>query len=1152
MLLISNGRRPTVSGRLPKQTVLSMKLTAILLFIGCLQLSAKSFSQNINLSAKNMSLEKALSIIGNQSGHFFFYRYNDLRKAKSVTLDLKNTPLKQALEEAFRNQPFTYTIDNKTIVVNKKTETPVAPKPELAPLADVKGKVLNEKNEPLPGATIRVKGANKMTVSDADGVFSLTGVPDDAVIVVSYTGYIQKEFTAASAADIVVVLKEEDSNLKAVVVVGYGTQQRKDVTGSIATISSQKLKDQVVTTIDAAMAGLAAGVQVSQASGSPGGGVSVRVRGAGSVTAGNEPLYVIDGFPVTNDYNQLNNPLNTISPNDIESIQILKDASATAIYGSRGSNGVVIITTKSGKSGVSRINFDAYTGIQEVAKKIELLDAEGFGKYINETRNNGWIDRGGSASDPNSVRNNALYNIPAFTADPSTMGKGTDWQDEIFRSAPMRNYQLSFSGGNEKTKYYISGGYLGQDGVVIGSDFKRYSFKLNIESELSKRIKVGANITPSYTTSNVSDAEGHWTTGAVILSALLIPPHLPVYNPDGTYTTARALGNGFSSVENPVKVALEKVNKFNRFRLLGTSFAEIELYRDLKFKTMVGVDLASSRNRTFIPSVIGRDGAAPPQIPSGSATSTENVNWLTELTLNYNKRFGAHAVNAVVGYTAQQEEFQSNMVSATNFPNDLVQTINAGVVNGGSSDIQQWTLLSYLARANYSYDNKYLLTATIRRDGSSRFGADNKWGVFPSVSLGWRISQEDFMQNIAWLSELKLRTSYGVTGNNFIGNYEHIGLMTGQNYIFGSGSGAIVNGVRPSTFANANLGWERNNQFDAGVEIGVFDNRIALAVDYYDKRTSDLLLDVQTPLVTGFPNATQNIGKVKNHGFEFTLNTKNLVNAFKWSTDFNISFNKNEVLELGPGGAPVYASYQINNSHITQIGGELGAFFGYDVIGVFQNQKEIDENPSFADSKPGHLRFRDVDGDGKLSTADRTVLGSSLPDFTWGLTNSFSYNNFDLSVMVQGVQGFEIMNLGRRFYSNYAGTGNSLAASYENAWRSEADPGDGKTPRLNRDLARYTSSNASANISSVFIEDGSFWRIRNIALGYTFSEKLVSKIGAKSIRFYGSVQNAFTKTDYIGYNPEISNVGSSATAPGVDYGGYPVARTFTFGFNLGF
>lgn len=485
---------------------------------------------------------------------------------------------------------------------------------------------------------------------------------------------------------------------------------------------------------------------------------------------------------------------------------------------------------------------------------------------------------------------------------------------------------------------------------------------------------------------------------------------------------------------------------------------------------------------------------------------------------------------------------------STNFPNDLVETLNAGIPTSATTTAYEWSLISHLARLNYSYEGKYLLTATLRRDGSSRFGDNNKWGTFPSVSAGWRISEENFLKNIKQLSELKLRASFGLTGNNFIGNYDHVGLIAKQNYVFG---GAIVNGLGPNSISNPDLSWEKNQQFDLGLEVGLFQNRIFVVADYYEKITSDLLLNVPTPSLTGYTSARQNIGKVKNSGWELALTTRNMTRDLKWTTDFNISFNRNVVMALGPSGEPIFGNYQLTGTHITQVGNAMGNFYGYQVEGIFQNQQEIADNPSFSDSKPGHFRFKDVNGDGKLSIDDRTILGNPMPDFIYGLTNTLSYKGFDLSILLQGVQGNEIMHLGRRYYANYAGTANGMREMM-NSWKSEQDPGDGKTPRVNRDLSRYASSNASANVSSVMIEDGSFLRVRNVSLGYTIPSNYLAKLLVRSARIYANLQNPITWTKYTGYNPEVSVQGGSPLEPGVDHGGYPIAKVFTIGLNVGF
>ncbi|WP_353134038.1 TonB-dependent receptor [Pseudopedobacter sp.] len=1137
------------------QLFLRMKLTIILLIIGCLQINAKSFSQNISLKGKDLSLEKVLTEIGKQSGYYFFYKSNEILLAKPVTIDFKDVSIQKALSESFKDQPFEYSIDNKTIVVNKvviKSEKPSLQQKE------VKGRVVDEDNMALPGASIKVKGSTKGTMTDVNGNFTLTGLTGNETIQISFTGFATQEINIAGQTNIPIKLKVDSQGLNTVVVVGYGTQQRKDITGSISSLSAQKIKNQAVVSLDNAMAAQMAGVQVTQATGAPGGGSTVRIRGAGSLSAGNEPLYVVDGFPITNDFNQRNNPLNTINPSDIDNIQVLKDASATAIYGSRGSNGVVIITTKSGKSGVSKIDVSLNTGVQQVERTLDVLNAREFANYINESRNNAWVNLapGNSASDPNSARtNNVMYRLPAIFADPDALGEGTNWQNEIFRTAPMSNYQLNFSGGNEKTKYFVSGGYLTQEGIILNSDMKRYSFRVNVESQVNKRVRVGANITPSYTFSNQSLAEGNWQGGGIIQSALTAGPHMSPYDADGNYTKITGQGIGTSEVDNPVKIAKEYFHQQGTMRLLGTAFTEINIIKDLKFKALVGADIRNFREQIFNPSIINPNSVNPTKIPTANNNTLESRNWLSEFTLSYNKKINKHSFDGLLGYTIQKENIEFNSISATNFPNDQIKTISAaGLISNATATREEWALLSYLARINYSYDNKYLLTATFRTDGSSRFGFDNRFGAFPSISLGWRVSEENFMKDISWLSELRLRTSYGLTGNNFISNYGAIALTVADNYPLGGSGGTVNNGIRLNGIGNSLLGWEKNKQLDLGLELGFLKHRIAVSLDYYNKRTSDLLLNVPVPTLTGYTNALQNIGEIENKGFEFTLTSRNLVKDFKWTTDFNFSTNNVKVLALGPDGSRILArqtTFAAGNTHITEIGSAPGSFFGYKVIGVYQNADDVANSPSLPTSKPGQLKFADINGDGEITADDRTNIGNPFPDFTYGMTNTFAYKGFDFSFTLQGVQGFEVLNAARRFYGNYAGSYNVLRSTV-NAWKSEAQPGDGKTPQLDRNFNALGIASVVNNATSAFIEDGSFLRVRNITLGYNLPASVLRTLKVSNARLSFTVQNAFTFTNYEGYNPEVSVEGANPLMPGVDSGGYPLARTFMFGLNFGF
>ncbi len=1108
----------------------------------------------VSIKSNNAELRKVLSKIESEVDVKFVYSSTVIQPNRRVSVKADQRKLSEVLAMVLEPLDISYRVIGGQITLTRYETgaSSVLSELEVEVVTEqaVTGIVTDEGGGALPGVSILVKGTVRGTTTNVEGSYSVVVPDNNAVLVFSYVGYQSQEVAIENRTRLDVSLKIDNKSLDEVVVVGYGTQRRADITGSLASVNAQDIKDIPSPSLDATMTGRMPGVYVAQTTGTPGGGLTVRVRGSGSIGAGNEPLYVIDGFPVTANYNQTSNPLNSINPNDIESIEVLKDASATAIYGSRGSNGVVIVTTKAGKSGKMTVDIDSYVGVQNVVKTIDLMNASEFAQYIKDSRNNAYADTGGDINAPNDKRG-TIYKILPELQNPESLGEGTDWQKEIYRPAAMRNLQLRVAGGNDRVRFMVSGGYLKQEGVIINSDFERYSFRVNLDAQASKRLKIGVNLTPAYTVANPTEAEGHWASGGIVLSALSIAPHVPVYDADGNYTTALGLGNGFSSIENPVKLAKERTYTNNEIRLLATSFADYQIINGLNYKLLLGTDLQSSNLRTFNPSIVGIDGVPPPVIPRGTNNTQQSYNWLVEHTLTYGKTFNKHHINALAGFTSQKVRSDNSGISSTNFPNDLVQTLNAGIVIGASTSATEWSLLSYLSRINYSYNDRYLLTATIRRDGSSRFGNNKKWGVFPSISAGWRISEEDFMKNIKIVSDLKVRASYGVTGNNFIGNYDHVGLLTKQNYVFGQGGGTVVNGLGPDRISNANLSWERNQQLDVGLELGLLKNRIYLIADYYRKITSDLLLNVPTPSLTGYTSARQNIGKVENKGFELGLNTRNLVNEFKWNSDFNISFNRNKVLLLGPSGEPIFGSYQLSNSHVTQIGKPLGSFYGYQVIGIFQTPEEVNDNASFADSKPGHYRFADIDGDGKLSVDDRTILGNAQPDFIFGFTNSISYKGFDMSVLIQGVQGNEILNLGRRFYANYAGTANSLREVL-NSWKSPQEPGDGKTPRVNRDLSRYSSSNTSANITSGQVEEASFVRIRNISVGYSAPKAWASKLRLQTLRLYVNVQNPVTWTKYTGYNPEVSVAGANPLAPGVDYGGYPIARVLTGGLNLSF
>ncbi|HWB28379.1 MAG TPA: TonB-dependent receptor [Chitinophagaceae bacterium] len=1132
-----------------------MKLTSFLLLVFVLQANAKTYSQKVTFSGKQVKLEKVFASIRRQTGYVFFYNTQLLDEAKPVSLDVKDASLLDVLQMCFKGQPLDFNIENRTIVISKKQPLQPAPPPPVVPSApppvEIHGKVTDVTGKALAGVSVVVKGTSHGVATDENGYFSITAMAD-AYLTFSYVGYSTQEVPVGNKTQVDVRLVQSLSSLNDVVVVGYGSQQRSSITSAISTVSSKSVENQQLASFDQAIAGQAAGVQVSQVTGTPGGGVSIRVRGTGSISAGNEPLYVVDGFPIEGSYARDLNPLATLNPNDIESIQILKDASSAAIYGSRGSNGVVIITTKRGKAGKPAIEFDTYYGLQQVAHKVDMLDAHDYAVYNTEARNNAWVDHGGNASDPNSARP-TIYQIPPMFQNPDTIGKGTDWQDAIFQTAPMQSYQLKFSGGNDNSQYLVSGNYFNQEGIVIHSGFERYSFRLNLDSKISNRFRIGANIAPSYSKSDILPVADQVFTGGIIGSALAMPPTIPVYNPDGTFTTQLG-GSPYNTgvIDNPVAIASKIKSSLSTFRTLGMFFADYDILDNLKFKTSFGIDYQEGRSSYFSPSDLGRNGVLPPVIPIGNAASSRGYNLLNENTLTYNNSFkGGHSLTVLAGFTSQKSRSDNMTLSAINFPNNLVTTLNAGQISTGGTTASEWALLSYIGRVNYSYRSKYLVTASVRRDGSSRFGLNNRWGVFPSASAGWYISKEKFMANVKAVSDLKLRGSYGIAGNNTIGDYSSIGLLAANRYVLGTGTGTVVNGLQPVTLSNTDLGWEKMRQLDIGLDLGLINNRVYLVVDYYNKITSNLLLNVPVPGSTGYTNALENIGKVGNKGWEFALSTKNITGAFTWNTDFNIAFDRNRVLALGPKGDPIISTSPSFSpqTHITQIGGELGDFYGYKVIGIYQNADDVAKSPVVAGatgSHPGDLKFQDTNGDGVITSADETVIGSNHPKYTFGMTNTFSYKSFSLSVLVDGVQGVDVLNGARR---NIGLVSESYSRSdVLGRWQSPDNPGDGHTPRAN---TSPTGGNVSF-VSSLLIEDASFVRIRNINLRYTLPAGLLKKASIQNASVYFSVQNAFTFTGYKGYNPEQSLNGVSPLTPGVDFNGYPVARVYTLGLHCTF
>ena len=1024
-------------------------------------------------------------------------------------------------------------------------------------------------DETLPGVNVVVKGTTVGTVTDIDGKYRLTAPDDAQTLVFSSVGYTRKEVAIGNQTVINLEMAPDIQSLSEVVVVGYGTQQKGDVIGSITSIDAEKLADLPVAGFEQALSGQAPGVQVSQVTGTPGGAVRIQIRGNVSVSSNSEPLYVIDGFPISVDGQQNSNPLTTINPNDIASIEVLKDASATAIYGSRASNGVVIITTKGGKSGKTRINLDAYTGFQQVEKTIDVLQGQQSAQAQIEARNNQYLleygDAGADINDDNDTRrvisggDGAVLLNPRLLAianDPSAQEFATDWQDEIFQTAPMSSMQLSASGGSDQSQFFISGNYFNQQGIVINSGFDRYTLRANLNNNLTDKVQLGLNLTTSYTNRDLVNAEGSWHVGGVVSSALMFDPTLPVLDEEGNYSSIERFAN--PPIVNPVQIANESTNKQRQTRLLGNIYLQYKPIEDLTLKVSFGSDIFNTRRERFALSSLPQRAWGPSQ---ADEELSDLRNFLGEFTINYDKTFDeAHTINALVGYTAQQETFNATYIGATNFPNDYVQDLNNGVISNYQKSVQEWTLTSLLARLNYAYNSRYLLTLTARADGSSRFGRENRWGTFPSAAIGWRISEEAFLSGSDFIEDLKLRASYGLTGNNAIGNYSAIGLLSTANYSFG---GTLAQGLLQQTLENEQLSWEATAQFNVGANLSILRGRLSLTADYYHKRTEDLLLQVPVPAISGFTNYQTNIGELTNKGWEIGLETYNIDNgSLRWTTNLNIYANKNSVVALGPSDDPIVASAGVGlPTHITQIGSPISSYYGYVWESIYQSQEEIDNGPAIElggrAPVPGDVRLKDVNKDNVIDDGDQTIIGDWQPDFSFGVTNNITYKGFDLSVLIQGSIGNEIYSISKRNFGNpEVFSPNILQETFDDAWRSVENPGNG-VPRL----VRNQGQNAGAISSSYFVEDGSFVRIRNITLGYNFQSSFLERTRFSKLRLYASVQNAFLFTNYYGYNPEIETTTGTGSpfdqslnplVRGVDFGGYPLARTFTFGINASF
>ncbi|UTA68631.1 TonB-dependent receptor [Emticicia sp. 21SJ11W-3] len=1007
-------------------------------------------------------------------------------------------------------------------------------------MAQVRGVVKNENGEAFQGVNVVIKGETKGTVTDAAGRYEIKA-SSESVLIFSFLGYKPAEIRVGNQREINVTLDVDAGLMEEIVVVGYGTQKKSSLTGAVSSITNKELATQPVISATQAMQGRVAGVSIVNNS-SPGAEPTVRIRGVGSISLNPNPLYVIDGVPAGG--------LNTIAPNDIESIEVLKDASASAIYGSRAANGVVLITTKKGKAGKLTISLDSYVGTQSAWKTLDLLNSEQYIKYGTALLS--------ASGQPIPGRFSAM-NTPIYEGATTTFAQTqTNWQDVMFKNGPIHNNQLSLAGGTEKSKFYLSLGNFKQEGILPFTEYGRQSIRLNSDHSISKYISIGQTM---MVTQDKRIAERDAGGRSMVMNIMRMVPYWPVSDPTklGGYSTT-AQGLDATDPENPMRIAVqEQKDQIDRsFKMLGTVYAEVKFTNWLRYKFTMGGDYSSSIFNGFVP--IYNDGNRSRQ--TAELTQNRGQYFSTILTnqLTFDKTFGKHYVNATAVLERQDATFKSINLTGQRPDNNIKEIQGAANINGNTSSSEN-TLLSYVGRLNYEYNSKYLLSATVRRDGSSKFAPGNKWGTFPSVSLGWRISEEAFMKDIVAINELKLRGSVGVTGYNSIGDYDWQPLISANNtnYSFGNASqlGSYFNSL-----GNTGLSWEETTMKNLGLDLSLFSNKVSISTEIYSRKTDGLLLRVPLPDSEGYSNSPlANVGSMENRGFELSLGYHIDKKDFKSTITGTFDLVRNKVLSLDTPNATINAG---NNADFggfditrTEAGSSLQSFYGWQVEKIFQNEGEIaaangaDGNSGTPyqneATKPGDIKFRDLNNDGKIDANDRTYLGSYLPKFSYGLNYSGTYKNFDFSLFFQGVQGNKIYNgtkvIGQGMLRLFNATTDVL-----NAW----------TPsNTNTDVPRAVSGdpNQNARTSDRFIEDGSYLRLKNLTVGYTIPSDKISKLTNNVLtraRIYFTSQNLLTFTKYSGYDPEIASRNGNLLTNGVDYGMYPQARTLTIGLNLGF
>lgn len=974
---------------------------------------------------------------------------------------------------------------------------------QLRAQGTIEGVVVDDQGEPLIGVNVMVEGTTMGTITDFDGNFSLSVNPPVSISF-SYMGYATQQIEADGSTPLRVVMREDTELLEEVVVIGYGVQKKSDLTGSIAQVSEKDLQKQPSPSLGAALEGRAAGLQVT-GTGAPGSNVSLTIRGVGSINNA-DPLIVIDGVPT-------DVPLNMINMDDVASVDVLKDASATAIYGSRGAYGVVIITTKKGDSEKSHINLKASYGFDQLQRTLPLLNARQFASLHNEMMT--------AAGEPQN---------PAFT-DPTTLGEGTDWMKELFQYAPTQNYSLSYSGGTKKSNFYVSGAYYNQKGIIKTTDYQRITLQFNHDTELFDWLKFGNKLSLNHDVKS----QGEYS----IQNTMRALPTQAIYNEDGSWAGPVGLAMYVGDIANPIGKMMENTSKTSGYNLLGNIYAEIKPVDWLIFRTTFGMQVMYWDTDSWTPKYDWQPIAQPESQTYRSFD--KSVTWLWDNTLTFNKTFNKdHSVTAMIGSSMQSNTYEFMNGAIQGFISESARQLSNGTLEptlyGNKSD---WALLSFMARATYSYANRYMITGTVRADGSSRFAKKHRWGVFPSVALAWRMSEEQWFEKSFWLTDLKLRAGYGQTGNQAsVGNYAYASQLQTVQYVFG---GTQVSGLAPWVLPNPDVRWETVEQYNVGTDLSFFDQRLHATADFYVKNTNDMLVPMSVPISTGYSDESVpniNAGKMRNTGVEVSLNSLNFKGDFTWTTTVNFAYNKNRILSLN-GDVPMYFD---NNIHY--VGAPVSAFYGYVTDGIFQTQAEIDNHAiqtigsdKYTSTQPGDIRFKDLNNDGIINEDDRTILGSPTPTWTFSMSNRFEFYGIDIEIYLQGAAGNKIYNGNRATLEAMSVAQNQMTTVLDR-WRP--DNTDTNIPR-----AVFSDPNKNNRVSDRFLEDGDYLRLKSITIGYTIPKQYTKKALMEEVRFSFSGQNLYTLTRYTGLDPEVGGTGN-------DNNVYPVTRNFTFGVNVTF